>query len=113
MSDKPEKPTLYSEYLDFERWRNKLHKRLAHKSLDIPLDEDMNVTNTRVGLGWKELAVIAATGLGGFYLWNQTNQPATPTQPAAVSPNDSEYDVRFYNAEGELIKVPHLDEMKQ
>ena len=92
-----------------EDWTNDLHKKTIHKALDIPMEEDVNVNNSRVGLGWKELAVIAATGLGGTWMYQQQQQqtpPALPTQQA--EPIDSSYEVLFFDAEGNPIKVPHI-----
>lgn len=120
MSDSPDSSTinkeqLYGQYLKTERWRDMLHKKLAHKSLDIPTDEEMNVsnvhnTNTKSGCGWKEMLVlllgmVSAGGAAAYFL-----KPSTATQPTAVAPaqplSDSEYEVRFYDKNGKLIDIP-------
>ena len=64
MSDQleyPDKDQLYGKFQRKEDWKDKLHKKLSHKSLDIGLDDEMFVDNSRRGLGWKELAILAAT----------------------------------------------------
>lgn len=104
--EEPCKDYLYGRYQKMEDWKNGLHKKATHKALDIPMEEAVNVDNSRVGLGWKELAVIAATGLGGLWLYDQrTTEAPAPTQ---VAPVDSEYDVMFYDADGNKIDVPHI-----
>lgn len=51
-------------------WQDRLHKRAAYKSLNIPEDDVITSTNiTHSGIGWKELAIIAlggAVGLMGY-----------------------------------------------
>ena len=107
-----DKESLYGKFQRTADWQDKLHKKLAHKSLDIGEQDEMQVDNSRTQLGitWKELAVLAATGLGGLYMFNQWNQPATPQQqqPTQSAPVDSEYQVRFYDAEGNPIDVKPL-----
>jgi hypothetical protein len=74
------------DYWKKERqWQSDLYRKAAHKSLDIPEDPmGINAPKTTVsGMGWKELLVLAAAGLGGFYLYDRsTGEPASP--PAAV-----------------------------
>lgn len=79
-------------------WKNKLDQKLYHKSLDLPIDPDvedpLNVDNTKTttvsGLDWKHLAVIAATGLGAMGLYRIGTSPAPvqlpPAPPAIVAP---------------------------
>jgi hypothetical protein len=113
--DLPDKDFLYGKYQAKRDWRNRLASKLAHKSLDIDEDEDVNVDNSRIGIGWKELAVIGLMGLGGAWIYNNTNNNTTP--PAATvqpgnGPIDSEYEVRFYDADGNPIDVPHISTRK-
>ena len=74
-------------------------RRATHKALDVP-DEDVNI---RTGIGWKELAVIAAMvlGAGGVAAYFQQSPPVAPVS----SPVDSEYEVRFFDADGKPIKL--------
>ena len=47
-------------------WQDKLHKRAAHKALNIPEEDVITSTNiTHSGLGWKELAILALAGAAG------------------------------------------------
>ena len=102
---KIDKESLYGRYLEAEDWRDKLHKKLAHKSLDIPLDDTMNINQTRSGITWKELAVLAATALGGGYLYTAGDI----LQDQVISkPIDSEYEIRFYDSSGNLIDIPKV-----
>lgn len=92
-----------------QNWSDKLHKKAAHKALDIP-EEEMIQAN-KIGLGGASVAAIAAGAgllpIAGFLLASYLNKPtpATPTQPPAA---DSEYEVRFFDADGNPIKVPHI-----
>ena len=115
--DLPDKEFLYGKYQAKRDWRNRLASKLAHKSLDIDEDEGVNVDNSRIGIGWKELAVLGLMGLGGAWVYsnsnsnsNNTTQPAAPAQQ--VGPIDSEYEVRFYDADGNPIDVPHISTRK-
>ena len=78
----PDKDFLYGKFQAWEDWRNRLHRKLAHKSLDIADGEDVNVDNSRTGLDWKGLAVIAAavgaSALGGMYLGNSQTADTQP-----------------------------------
>jgi len=114
-NDLPNKEYLYGRYNDQEDWRTRLHRRLTHKSLDIPETDDVYVDNSKRGLGWKELAVIAATGLGGAGLYSLSQSSTAPVPPVSnVQPQllDSEYEVRFFDAEGKPINVPHISQLK-
>jgi hypothetical protein len=110
----PDKEYMYGKFQEREDWKDKLHRKLSHKALDIKDADDLNVDNSvhKHGMDWKSLAVIAATVLGGGFLASNVfnNNPVQP--PGAVSPTDSEYDVRFYDAEGNLIDIPHISKRK-
>lgn len=111
--------TFYAEWLANSRWRDRLSRKATHKALDIP-DDDMQITT---GLSGKAVAAIAAAcGLGpvgaivAMGLLNSSDSPAEPApepkQPpaeVAPAPADTEYDVRFYDADGNLIPVPHIN----
>jgi len=108
----PDKDYLYGKFQKSHDWRDKLHRLLAHKSLDIGLDDDMHVDNSRTHLGitWKELAVVGGLILGAFYLYGQWNIQAPQQSPAVGTPPvDSEYEVRFFDAEGNPIDVKPLE----
>ena len=54
-------------------WRDKLHRKLAHKSLDILDDDDemgdIHVNNTRQGIETNQLLKFALVGAGVFGMW--------------------------------------------
>ena len=102
----PDKKYLYGRYMAHENWTQRLHRKLAHKSLDIPEDDDVYVDNSQKGMTWKELAVLAALGLGGAgaYAYSQKAVVVKPEVEVA----DSEYDVLFYDKDGNEISVPHI-----
>ena len=88
-----DKQALYGDYRDHERlrlwWQGRLHRKATHKALDIPDDEDMNIsTSSTSGLGWKELLSIGTIGLVGIglLLWGFTAL-TRPTAPTIVQPN--------------------------
>jgi hypothetical protein len=109
----------FPEWLANSQWRDRLSRKATHKALDIPDGDDMNITT---GMSGKAVAAIAAAcGLGpvgaivamGLLNAADSPDPATPVvqpPPAVVAPDpaDSEYDVRFYDADGNLIDVPHI-----
>ena len=64
-----------------QRWRDRLARKGAHKALDIP----DGGTHISTGLGWKELAVLGALGIGAYHLANQPTPPTTPV-PAVAAP---------------------------
>lgn len=109
--DIPDKNYLYGMYQKSADWRDKLHKRLAHKSLDMQLDDDMHVDNSRAqfGITWKELAVVALSVIGGFYVYGEFSKPdSQPQQQPQSGPIDSEYEVRFFDAAGNQIDIPQV-----
>lgn len=107
-SELPDKDFLYGVFQKTEDWKDNLHRKLSHKALDIADDTDVNVDNSRMGIGWKELLVLAGAGLGGFYLYDRNQNQNPPSPPVQSAPIDSEYDVRFYDASGNLIDVQPL-----
>ena len=103
-----DKDALFGRYQNDEDWRTKLNKRLRHKALDIPMDDDVNVKNTTMntGFGWKELAVLAAMGLGGggLYAWSNRDLPAPSAESVKAT---AEAEFRFWQrkADGTLVPV--------
>ena len=101
-----DKDKLYGKYQEGEDKKRNLFLKTAHKALDIPQD-DMNISPTTVtttGIGWKELLVMAARGLGGYGISQMNN--ITTVAPQTASPADSEYQVLFYDKDGNQIEVP-------
>ncbi len=63
-----------------------LQDEVTRKALDLP--EAMN-QNIRTGLGWKELLVVGALGLGAYHLATRTPPAQLPSPvPAAAAPVD-------------------------
>jgi hypothetical protein len=113
--DEPDKDERTKNMRRYDERRQKRADRLFHWSLDMPPGEDdVDVrVNKQSGLSWKELVVIAGAGLGGFALLTRDDSAPAPTpvvQPASGGPVDSDYDVRFYDKDGNLIDVPHISE---
>jgi len=99
---------IYREWTRNSRWRDKLHERAAHKALDIPEDGEMNNVGNRSGMGWKELAVIGAMVAGtgyGVAQFNNSNVTTEPAPPVASAPPDAEYEIRFFDADGNQIQL--------
>lgn len=83
-------------------WRSNLAKKATYKALEIPLEDGIGVSVVN-GLGWKEIAAIGAISLGFLF-----GLRSLDTQPATVAPvSDSEYEVRFYDADGNRLPIDH------
>lgn len=92
---------------EYDRQKNEERKRLFHWSLDMPPapDDDVNVSVNK-GITWKEIAAVGSIALASFYIYTQNDEQKTTPPPAAVSPGDSEYEVRFYDRDGKPINFP-------
>lgn len=122
MTSQPEmeRSARHQHILDYDKSRRKRADRLFHWSLDMPPGEDDVDVRVNKGMGWKELAVIAGSILGGAWM---LSGPAAITQlpipsiqsPATQQPGpvDSEYEVRFYDKDGNPIDVPHISTKAQ
>jgi len=110
-----DKQLLYGEYLKGVTRQNRLYDKATHKALDVAEDDmgfNQEIDRSNRGISWKELAVLALGGLGAYGLWSYNQEDKVPiVPPAQVAPIDSEYDVRFYDSEGNLIDVPHVSEL--
>lgn len=108
----PKDPWAWSLWRKNREWVDKLDRQIAHKALGIPDEVDIHANNSRNGLDWKGLAVLAAAGLGGFALYQNGQQTANvPTgQREPVVVDDTSYKVLFYDAEGNPISVPHISQ---
>jgi len=112
-----DKKLLYGKFQDAEDRRARFAERIAHKAADMAMEDPMQITNTRAGIGTAGImGIAAAAGLPGltaaailgYALLKGDGAPQAPSQPpaAAASPADSEYEVRFYDKDGKLIEVP-------
>ena len=116
---------LWPNWATATEWREKLYKKAAHKSLDIP-DDDVQITNTKSGISTAGAVGIASaigvpsvvsSAIMGYALLNKSDPPEpAPPAPipvvAPVNPADSAYDVLFYDKDGNPINVPHISQRK-
>jgi hypothetical protein len=85
-----EQEALYGEWIRNQRWRDRLHRRTAHKALNVP-DDDMDI-RVKHGITWKELLALGALLAGAALGWQQV-QPDTPaTDPPAAVDTDTQYE---------------------
>jgi len=98
------KESLYGNYLGSKRKKERLYNNAAAMALDVPYDDDdMNINvNKQTGFGWKELLVIVAGLLGSAGI------AAYIFGPMQTVP-DSEYEVIFYDQDGNRIYVPPVN----
>lgn len=105
-----------------QEWRQKLERKATHKALDIP-DDDMNITQTKVGIGTAgAIGIAAAVGLPsmaavGIMAWALLKEKSAPTAPTPTTPSvevpDTEYEVRFFDKDGKPISVKPISELKK
>lgn len=103
---------LWPLWLRNQEWREELSRKAAHKSLDIPEDE-MNIINTKTGIGtWGAMGIAAAAGLPGLaaagVLAFALLKDRDDAPPASMDVGDSEYEVLFYDRDGNPISIPHI-----
>lgn len=107
-----DKQGLFGWWHDAVKRQTRLHERAIHKALDIPEVEDVQNVGNKFGMTWKELAVIGAVLLGGYGAHNYFSSEVTQSPQAATTqgaaPVDSEYEVRFFDADGNPVSVPHV-----
>jgi len=96
----------YTEFNKGLEWRRELAKTATYKALDIPESDGVEVVvnrNISRGMGWRELLVVGGIVLGGLFAMRPDAPDPTPV-PAANVP-DTEYEVRFYDADGNPIDI--------
>lgn len=126
------KDALYGTYLAQEKWKNSLNKKMTHKALDIPLDDDVNITQTKTGistagaLGIAAMVGIPPLAILGYMLLNK-EAPQLPPLPIIpqiqqvvpqvpqVTPQvqtapvkDRSFQIKFYDKDRKPINVPQL-----
>jgi hypothetical protein len=105
----PDKQQLYGNYERSLKWQDDLHRKAAHKALDMADDMGFSQNlNAHSGMTWKELAVLAAALIGGGSLAAYLLSDKQPVEQQ--KPVDFEYNVRFFDADGNPIKVKHISE---
>lgn len=106
-----DKQGLWGWWHEHQKWADRLHRKAAHKALDIEDDEMIQANRIYNGLDWMGIVAVgllaAATGVCGFLLsqnltQNQVQAPNTSTRP---EPADADYEIRFYDAQGNPIRL--------
>jgi len=64
--EEPNKEALYGEYLNHQRWADNLYRKAAHKSLDIPDHDDMQINTDNRTSGASTLQLLSVLALGGL-----------------------------------------------
>lgn len=111
--------SIWPNWANQQEWQNKLHEQAVRKALDIPSD-DMNIVQNKSGISTAgAVGIAAAAGVpsalaaAALAYSMAGNTPEAPVaQPQAVSVSDTEYDVRFYDANGNLIPVEHISQLE-
>ena len=117
-----DKKFMYGKFDEGEkelRNRRRFQEKIAYKAADIAMapEDDVYVDAHRTGIGpWGIAGVASAVGIPSlasigilaYALLNQQPPNAEPSTPPAVSVQDAEYEVRFYDKDGNPISVPRL-----
>ena len=107
-----DKQGLWGWWHDELRSQSDLYEESIRKALDIPRRPPAGVnadtkTATYNGLGWRELAMVAAMVIGtvatvAMFTRNDNN---APTQSPAVAPTDAGYEVQFFDQDGNPVRL--------
>lgn len=98
---------IHADFRRTQKWRDKLHKSICHKSLDIP-EDDVNINQH--GITGKHLCWIVGIVLTGLLGWRALT-PTSPEVPqsvvdsAAPPPAIQEYEVSFWAEDGTEYEV--------
>ncbi len=112
--------SIWPNWASQQEWQNKLHEQAVRKALDIPSD-DMNIVQNKSGIGTAgAIGIAAAAGVPSalaaaalaYSMAGGTSEAPAPQPSPAASVSDSEYDVRFYDANGNLIPVEHISQLQ-
>lgn len=127
------KRALYGNYEEHVNWMDDLHKKAAHKALDIKEDPGtINAPQTHVhqGLGKLGATLLTLTALMGgggatlgvasllgllspqaqYAVPPQGNSQSTITDEQRVMDVLRNFEVRFFDKDGNPISVPHISE---
>jgi len=116
-AEPPGTSQLYEAFAWGEKQRQELHNKALAKGLDVPIGEDVNVsTTTTTGIQIGHMVglagIVAVLGLIAMMMRQPAQAPAEPAaQPAPVG--DRDYVIRFFDADGNPIKVPNIAERKE
>lgn len=90
---------IHADFRRTQKWRDKLHKSICHKSLDIP-EDDVNINQH--GITGKHLCWIAGIVLLGVLGWRVIG--SQPELNGAL-PTAQEYEVSFWAKDGTEYEV--------
>lgn len=106
--------SIWPNWANQQEWQNRVHHEAVRKALDLPSD-DMQIVQNKSGIGTAgAIGIAAAAGVPAavaaaamaYSMAGGNGELPIPPDPTNVS--DSEYDVRFYDANGNLIPVEHI-----
>lgn len=110
--------SIWPNWANQQEWQNKLHEQAVRKALDIPSD-DMQIVQNKTGIGTAgAVGIAAAAGIpsaltaGALALSLMGGSGEAPQPPPPTSVSDSEYTVRFFDKDGNLIEVPHISQLQ-
>jgi hypothetical protein len=108
--------SIWPNWANQQEWQNKLHEQAVRKALDIPSD-DMNIVQNKTGIGTAgAIGIAAAAGIpsaltaGALALSLMGGSGEAPQSPEPPAISDSEYQVLFYDKDGNPIVVPHISQ---
>lgn len=95
-----------------QKWRDSLYRKAAHKTLDIPDDDEMPNINSYKGIGTGGLIAVIlgmlAAGIGASALTKFLN-PAVPKPPAVAPIEPQQFRVTFKADDGTQIHVQPVE----
>lgn len=122
-----DKQQLYGAFTKSHQRQQRLSEMATRKALDLPLDDDVNITQTTTNHGPNLVSLLVLAGgllaggtgigLGLPALWNE---PATaamdppkasepPPKTVALDPESTEFRVTFYAEDGRPIDVNQVE----
>jgi hypothetical protein len=108
--------SIWPNWANQQEWQNKLHEQAVRKALDIPSD-DMQIVQNKTGIGTAgAVGIAAAAGIpsaltaGALALSLMGGGSEAPQAPEPPAISDSEYQVLFYDKDGNPIVVPHISQ---
>ncbi len=96
---------IHADFRRTQKWQDKLHKSVCHKSLDIP-ETDVNINQH--GITGKHLVWIAGIVLFGLLGWRAIDTSDLGSVSPIASPAIQEYEVSFWLDDETEIEVEQL-----
>lgn len=113
-----DKEALYPTYNRSVERKQAIHEQAIRKSLDLPADDDVNITTTNNGSSplMSSLATVGMLATGGTgaigiaalmgVLGGEPDMPGAQPPPAIVQPVEATFTIQHRNADGDLLNVP-------